>query len=254
MVSLGIYCLISIFVSIFERQQTTLFNPREDVAFLVHSCDGYRRYWYGWTYFFFKYHNPIWPVYFVTEEIPFDDSRCIPLLTSKGEWSTRLANALQQIPAQYIIYFQEDCWLTDTLDQGILNRALDRMLRYDLYFMKLQNDCHFNVQLPTDFNDRRYYIISHHPGLWQKDFLLSTLITPMTPFQHESQTNFDFHNRRLADAARCGCNQDFETHGIIKYIDVSRHGQLRKEGSMMLIKEGLSFVIEPDEILERKNI
>ena len=226
-------------------------NTENSVAFLVHTFDGYQRYWPGFLYFFFKYHKPKWPVYFASEEVDGNDSRCIPILTEKGPWGKRLLTALSVIPETHIIYMQEDIWLTAELDQDYLDAALENMTRDNLNCLKLQDDCKFHVGMPDDVSDRRWYIISHHPGMWKKSFLSSTLSPEMSPFQHETRANFALHTSRQADAQLCECNENYDAKYGFPYIDVSRQGQLRPEGIEMLQKHGLGFELGDNPVMIR---
>lgn len=236
------------------EDQTVAPSP-VDVAFLVHTCDGYRRYWQGFSYYFFHFHpEPQWPVYFANETLPPPDAdRMIHIPTGPGEWSDRLMRALSQIETEYVLYLQEDIWLTAPLTQTFLDRAIRQMEERELSYLKLQDDCRFVIDMPENWQNRRFYVISHHPGLWKKDFLLSTLQPGMSPFRHESGVNRALHGPRRADAFRCGCIQDLQpTAASFPYLDVSRQGQLRPEGRAMLDRAGLTFDIAPDEIMSRR--
>lgn len=265
MVGLGlVMLLLSIFLA--QKTETSSFQPEEKLdrnrlpsaAFLIHTFDGYRRYWPGWFHFFHLHHpEPVWPVYFATEEknienlIPEESSsRYKNVKTGKGEWGYRLRRALEQIPEEYVLYLQEDMWLTGTLRSEYLERSLQRMKKHNLNHLKLQANCHHNAGLQSrDLNDSRWYVVSHQPGLWRKSFLLSTLKDVWSPFQHETQTNADLH-LAPGDAQWCRCNLDF-VNEVFPYEDVSRRGQLRPIGQDMLDKADLGFEVSSDEVMFR---
>lgn len=223
---------------------------------LVHSFDGYRRYWEGWLYFWHKYSESSlpWTVYFATESrsphaTQLREVQHLP--TGVGKWGYRLRRALESIPGEYVLYMQEDMWLTDALRSEYLLQALAHASKHDLLHLKLQPFCHHEVGLPTDYNRSEWYVASHQPALWQKSFLLSTLHDNYSPFQHETLLNRALHtpSERIA-ASLCACYPEvsFQT---FPYEDVSRQGQLREIGVSMLRREGLTFQKEPGEVMFR---
>jgi hypothetical protein len=222
------------------------------VGFLIHTFDGYKRYWPGFFHFFQKYYPQLdWPIYFANESldinIPFQNFSQIK--TGVGEWGYRLLQALQTIPEKFILYMQEDMWLTAPLSSSYLNRAMKTMTKYDLNHLKLQKNCTHKIIKSFDVNNSLWYIVSHQPALWKKSYLISTLKANMTPFQHETETNIFLHQHPEMEMF-CKCNQDFDSR-IFPYEDVSRRGQLRDIGKRMLQTEGLNFVIGNDEIMYR---
>lgn len=247
-----IFILITLLCKPRPVEQCTFISPSCQPCFLVHSFDGYKRYWEPWIHFFFKFHRePVWPVYFASETILVVDQRVSPILTGKGEWGARLIQALEKIPEDYIFYFQEDIWLTDTLTQDYLDAAVQTIHENNLNYLKLQADCRFTVGLLDRIQDRRWYIISHHPGLWRKSYLLSTLQAHMTPFQHEITLNTYLHQHHT-EADQCKCNLDFDTR-VFPYIDASKRGKLCQEGLRMIQADGLQLLIESGAVLERKD-
>jgi len=259
-IALGVMALVLSVVLRSSEPGSILQGPRTirnlpTAGILVHSFDGYRRYWPGWYHFFQKHHSdPVWPIYFATEEksvapwIP-DHPQHHHLLTGKGSWGYRLMEALKKMPEEYVLYMQEDMWLTGTLRPDYLQEALTRMKSLNLNQMKLQSNCQHVVGMPTDYNNSLWYVVSHQPGLWKKSFLMSSLDPTSSPFQHETQLNDNLH-RRPDLASLCRCNQDFVS-ATFPYEDVSRQGRLRDVGHQMLEQEGLEFVTEKDEVMYR---
>lgn len=229
-------------------------EPSPSVAVVVHSFDGYRRYWEGFLHFYRQNYvshvssDKRWPLYFLTEEKipPLDTVPLTHIVTGSGPWGARLINGLEQIDADYILYMQEDMWLTGHLPHKDLVRAFDRMQKAGAGHWKLQTDCQHRVSGLTDYNDPAWYIVSHQPALWDRLFFLSTLKPEYSPFAHETKTNHGMHTSP-ARAALCHCDPSFQ----FPYIDVSRRGVLRLEGQKMLTQAGLNFVTSEDQIYVR---
>jgi len=247
--------LLSLLLSLFiATNQTSVETSIPNLSIVVHSFDGYKRYWPGWHHFFHKHcPKPFCPIYFCTEvesvEQPHD-SMYHHIATGKGEWGARLITALRQISTPYVLYMQEDMWLTSPLSTAYMQSAMNQMETRQLNHLKLQKDCQHQVGLSDQYNNPAWYIMSHQPGLWKVDFLLSTLMDQQSPFAHETTTN-----RMLQQApdlaATCACNQQF-TSQVFPYEDVSRQGQLRPVGKEMMEKERLSFIVGSDEVMFRK--
>ena len=226
----------------------TLTRP-ENIALVVHSFDGYRRYWPGFVYFFKKYaFNLGIKVYFVTETIDVDFEEATILKVGKGQWGKRLRLALERVKEPYILHMQEDMWFTNLLDNEIVFSNFKLMQKNNWNHCKLQKDCKHELGIETDYNNPLWYVVSHQPGLWKKDYLLNTLDDEMTPFEHETTLNLQIHKyTSLGELVHCSETKAFP------YIDVSRRGKLREEGRFMLEKEGLPFIRGEDEIYTRKD-
>ena len=226
---------------------------------LVHSFDGYCRYWPGFCFHWSKFfEESTMPIYFSREEMsvkekikPLDHKNLMELPTTKGSpWGTRLKQALDQIPShfEYILHLQEDMWLTDPLSFSSLQQKVEHMQQEDWLTLKLFNNCDHVVGHPQQWANSLYYIISHQPSFWKRSFLNETIKMEDSPFQHETRLNIQLHqakNKNLASRCRCEAIP-------FRYYDVSRQGKISSFGRAMLNKAGLSFDIEPHEILVRK--
>lgn len=228
-----------------------------DIGILVHSFDGYRRYWPGFLYFYRKHYaektssHRRWPLYFATEQktpskdiVPFRH-----IQTGEGSWGYRLRKALEVIPQSYVLYMQEDMWLNGTLSHSRLEEAWGRMISQNAIHWKLQTNCEHLVLCPTDYNDPKWYVASHQPAIWDKEFLLSTLRDNYSPFAHETRVNHALHTTP-AQAALCVCDVGFN----FPYVDVSRRGKLRPQGVAMVKSSGIQFEETDDQVYVRSNI
>jgi hypothetical protein len=191
-------------------------------------------------------------VYFANENLPLPEKgqSFRHLTCGTGSWGQRLRRALEQIPEEYVLYTQEDMWLTGELRAEYLQQALRLLKKFRWHVIKLQTNCHHEFGLGTRaYNDARWYITSHQPALWRKSFLMSTLDDSQSPFRHETETNAWLQGQ--ADVAgKCHCGLEFRLPAF-PYVDVSRQGQLREVGRQMLIQEHLTFRPESDEIFYR---
>ena len=244
LISLGVAITI---ISLFVTDPLNL----DDLAIVVHSFDGYERYWEGW-YHFYKKNTPYLslPCYFLTEtKVPNFANAVNVIQTGKCEWSDRLLTGLKQISFKYVLYFQENVWLIDQLSPRYISNALRCFRKQtNLNLVKLHGNCKHQIN-SSDVNSSSWYIASHQPGIWRKSFLESSLRPNMTPFRHEMYLNYELHkNVDLANTFLC------KEQWKIRYNDVSRQGQITQAGLTMLKDEGLTFKVKDNEIMIRDNV
>ena len=86
----------------------------QSIAIVVSSCDAFFDAWRPFAFFF----NKFWPdcplpVFLITNELKIESRLLRPLAVGRDRgWSDNLAIALGQITADYVVYFQEDYFLT----------------------------------------------------------------------------------------------------------------------------------------------
>ena len=222
-----------------------------NVALLIHTFDGYRRYWQG-SIHFTQQHSTVFPTYFANEnrQVSLPES-WTQLRCGKGAFGYRLRRALEQILEPYVVYIQEDMWLQQDIPSDLLQRATRKMEHDNLVSIKLFHGCQHDIH-ETDLNNPRWYIGTHQPSLWNREFLLNTIQDSMTPFQHEVRLNQRLHRNRH-ESNRVSCVDDLSLPPL-KYVDVSRRGKLRDIGKKMLKRANLPFRIDHDEIMDRTSV
>src|SRR3954451_21242720 len=101
-----------------------------DVSIVVSSCDAFFDAWRPFAFFFRKFwpEGPF-PVYLITNELDVCSStiRAIRVGRDQG-WATNVEIALQQITTHYLLYFQEDYFLTTHIDGPELARDFEYAL------------------------------------------------------------------------------------------------------------------------------
>ena len=101
-----------------------------DIAVLVSSCD---RYFDAWRPFagFWRKHWPTarlpWPVHLLVNKLRVESDWLIPeALGEDRGWSSNLRVVLERLEADYLLYLQEDYFLTRAPDAGKLGDMLAR--------------------------------------------------------------------------------------------------------------------------------
>ena len=167
------------------------------VALLVHSCDRYQLLYKGFEYFFrrnwdldipFKY-------YFATEEIDVELEGFENIKSGKGEWTDRLRNLLDQIEEEYVIYFQEDMWLTEPVSRNFFEELADLTVKNNWQQVKLNSSEVYKTETTNQFiqgfnvakinNLESKYLMSHQITLWNKQFLKEQLLPNEHPWRNE---------------------------------------------------------------------
>lgn len=170
---------------------------KNHVALIVHSCDRYQLLYRGFEYFFRKHWDFDIPYtyYFATEEIDTELQGFKNIKSGKGEWTDRLRNLLDQIDEEYILYFQEDMWLTKSVSRTFFEELAELTLRNKWQQVKLNSSDVFDTTKTSQFiqgfnvarinNDKSKYLMSHQITLWNKQFLKAQLKPNEHPWRNE---------------------------------------------------------------------
>ncbi len=167
-------------------------------AVLVHTCDRYQFLYPGFHYFFSQHwdFNTQCNYYFATEELAVDLPHFNNIQSGKGEWADRLRYLLQNvIKEQYIIYFQEDMWLTRPVSSSFFNQLFDlinqqqwkqvKLTSSDVYQTKLTNHYIDGFNIAKLDNEASGFLMSHQVTVWDKDYLITQLHKGEHPWRNE---------------------------------------------------------------------
>ncbi len=94
------------------------------VSMVVSSCDAFFDAWRPFAFFFRKFWPDCpFPVYLIINELEVRSERIQPIAVGPDRgWATNMQVALQQIHTPYLLYFQEDYFLTGAIDEEQLSR------------------------------------------------------------------------------------------------------------------------------------
>jgi len=170
---------------------------KNNVALLVHACDRYEFLYKGFDYTFTENWNFDIPCnyYFATEVKNAEVSGFTNIKSGKGEWADRLATLLNNIEEEYILYFQEDMWLTKPVNPKFFTTLFDQATQNNWQQVKLHSMGIYKTRESTNFiegfniaeidNEASQYLMSHQVTLWKKDFLLAQLYKKEHPWRNE---------------------------------------------------------------------
>ncbi|HEX3151781.1 MAG TPA: hypothetical protein VHR66_27160 [Gemmataceae bacterium] len=109
-----------------------------DVTILISSFDRYSDCWQPVCHGFQKYWRDCpWPVLLMTNEKDFDHPAARVLKVRGGaDWSARMIDALDRIESPYVMYFQEDYWLTEPVDTPRILEYFRLMQEHGLNYLR----------------------------------------------------------------------------------------------------------------------
>lgn len=172
-------------------------NPKNNVALLVHACDRYEFLYKGFDYTFSKNWNFEIPCsyYFATEVKDVTIKGFTNIKSGKGEWADRLATLLKSIDEEYVLYFQEDMWLSKPVNPKFFSELFQVASTNNWQQVKLHSSDVYNTRETENFiegfnisevdNKASNFLMSHQITLWKKDFLLAQLYKKEHPWRNE---------------------------------------------------------------------
>jgi uncharacterized protein (DUF3820 family) len=163
------------------------------LSVLIHTFSKYSFLWEGYLNHWERNWGLGYPVTYFGTDIPcendsiiFNSKKFQVKYSGSGEWSDRLKKLLLQIPADYILYMQEDHFPTKIPDLINLCRLVEKnnLLRLQIstvkHFYKLNG-----AGEVLFFDPYSKYLVSHQPSIWKKSFLLDCLKPGETPWVNE---------------------------------------------------------------------
>ncbi|TCD21059.1 hypothetical protein EZ456_19190 [Pedobacter psychrodurus] len=172
-------------------------TAKNNVALLVHACDRYEFLFKGFDYTFSENWDFEIPCnyYFATEVKEVEVNGFTNIKSGKGEWADRLVTLLSNIDEEYVLYFQEDMWLSKSVNPKFFIALFERAIKNGWQQVKLHSSSVYKTKETTNFiegfniaeidNKASNYLMSHQITLWKKDFLLAQLYKQEHPWRNE---------------------------------------------------------------------
>lgn len=219
-------------------------GSKNKVALLVHSCDRYSFLYQGFESFFQRYWDFSIPCnyYFATEEKEAEVKGFVNIRSGKGQWSDRLATLIKMIPEDYILYFQEDMWLTKKVNPEFFVQLFETALPQKWKQVKLHSSEVYKTipteefiqgfRLTTLDNVASDFLMSHQVTLWDKKFLLAQMHKDEHPWRNERKATKRlkklnetiYHLDYFAENGKPAINDNRNPVGRSEYKTVSVNG------------------------------
>jgi hypothetical protein len=167
------------------------------VAVVVSSCDAFFDAWRPFVFFFRKFWSDCpFPVFLIVNRLRVRSDFLQPIAVGPDrDWASNMQIALPQITQPYLLYFQEDYFLTDQVQRGQLAADIAYAFERDA-----ASFCFYGrSQLERDFvplNDRFGIVPRDSDGrtrlqvtLWKKEVLQSILKPGETAWNMEARAS-----------------------------------------------------------------
>jgi hypothetical protein len=170
---------------------------KNNVALLVHACDRYEFLYKGFDYAFSQNWDFNIPCnyYFATEVKNADVNGFTNIKSGKGEWANRLITLLTNLEEEYVLYFQEDMWLSKAVNAKFFTTLFKQATENSWQQVKLHSSSVYKTKETVNFiegfniaeldNEASQFLMSHQVTLWKKDFLLAQLYKNEHPWRNE---------------------------------------------------------------------
>lgn len=172
-----------------------------NLTIIVNTCDKYESAWEP----FFRLLAIQWPEckeydFILNSETKVYNCDFLNIKTicggTKLTWSARLKNVLKQIDTEYILYFLEDFFLLQKVNNDVFLEALDYIKSHnDVGYIGLKYSPEHIFKEKSEVDLSKHFLnkddivtvnrVNSMTALWRKDWLLSLLRTHETPWEFE---------------------------------------------------------------------
>lgn len=223
------------------------------ISIIVSSCDAFRDCWEPFVFSLTKY----WPdlpykIYIVSNYQSIDDEKVkfIKVGEDKG-WASNLKVALNEINTEYVLYLQEDYWLTSPVNtikfisqiNYCINMGIDYLRLNFPYNDKYKKDNeHAECCISTD-----KYALCLQVAIWKKDTLMKLLVDGWSGWDYEAKVcRYSIEKGIPVKAEVVLSNAD---DIIIHYIEGTavRKGKWTLSGALFLKANGYDSLIPKRE-------
>jgi hypothetical protein len=172
-------------------------TAKNNVALLVHACDRYEFLYKGFDYAFSQNWDFTIPCdyYFATEVKNTAVNGFTNIKSGEGEWADRLITLLTNLEEEYVLYFQEDMWLSKPVNAKFFTALFEQATKNNWQQVKLHSSSVYKTKETANFiegfniaeldNEASQFLMSHQVTLWRKDFLLAQLYKNEHPWRNE---------------------------------------------------------------------
>lgn len=164
----------------------------ERISVLINSCDKYEDAWKPFFYFFKKNWDCPYQVYLNTETKKCNEDGVVTLNSKVNiSWSERLKLSLKKIKSEFIIFFLEDFFLLDSVDQKEIDHAIQIMDGNKHIAVIDFEHCDRCKSYPSKYNGYNVrdlssmYFLNCQTAIWRRKDLIKFLSPYENPWQFE---------------------------------------------------------------------
>ncbi len=197
---------------------------KDKLAILVNSCDLYESVWDPFFKLFsIQWSNCPYDIYLNTEnkayECTFMNVKTI-CTGSDIPWTSRIKKALNEIDAEFVLFFLEDFFLLKEINQNDFNeifQAFKNDLKVGFLFIHPMDTLNYRAKCKrneyySELRRSHEYRVNACVGLWRKNFLLQLLLDDANPWEWERNAS----RLSLISKYKC-CDLNTEYENVIPY-------------------------------------
>ena len=220
------------------------------VAIIVSSCDAFKDCWGPFIYSVNKYWNDFpYDMFIVSNHQSLEDDKVkfIKVGDDKG-WASNLKVALSEIEADFVLYLQEDYWLTSNVNTQMILSQIEYCETNRVDYLRLNipfsdktkiNEQHASCSLKED-----KYAICLQAAIWKKSTLEMLLVDGWSGWDYEAnacQYVIDNKIPLKAEVVLSNYNKDL----IFHYVDGTgvRKGKWTRSGAVFLKENGFNDIL-----------
>lgn len=167
----------------------------EKLCIYISSCDKYSDLWNHFI-FFFKKNWPDCPytIFLGTNSKPHSSPVFTQVFSNKfSNWSEETIEIVKQLPYDYILYMQDDYFLTQKVSSEKIGSLFTKMLHLNAVYLRLYPSPGPDVQIKNEseiglISENAEYRTSLQSAIWKKETFLSLLNKKETSWEFESNS------------------------------------------------------------------
>jgi len=227
-------------------------------AVLISSCDAFNDCWAPMIYSLKKYWSDCpFPIYFISNYYKIDDEKIkfINVGIDKG-FASNLSFALKKIECDYIIYFQEDYFLTDYVNTDAIQKHIIHCRENNIVFLKIHaNDFLFRDNYRINESDYCKnpidirYSINTSVAIWERETLEKLCVEGYSGWEWERNIISFINKNGIEINSEMLHSSCYKEKGIISLPGGAvAKGRWTQNGVTFLRKYGFNDVIEKREV------
>lgn len=164
----------------------------QDLSIVIASCDKYSGLWSPFFSLLFKYWPSLidnnkdneTPIFLIANKRKFDHPRVqYVLFPNEISWSDNIVEALSKVQTKYVLYLQEDYFLTRHVNEELLAKMLNYIKEHNVAYLEISafNNKVQSTKSPiidkdianlAEFTKHSSYRTSLQAGIWDKEALI----------------------------------------------------------------------------------
>lgn len=170
------------------------------LAVLILSFDGYSDLWDNFfKAFFANWQDCPFNVYLLSNKKEYPDPRVTTIKTEEnGSWAWMARRAVEQIPEDYILIFNDDYYLLDKVDTSLIKQHFDFVIEHGIDSLNL----HVSGGKKTEFAQYKEvvysqpYCITYAFHIMKKDLFYSLCKDDYSPWDFENKNSFEAFDKK----------------------------------------------------------